>query len=113
MFLEVASHFAVNGTFHAYEHRDEIKKLWSKVVYYLKNGRLSVLVIGPGGDGIALPEFLRRRRSHTSPDSCGLRRPHQIQNLREADDTLNHGARLLGHNTQTSGSEFSLPANSD
>ena len=51
MFLEIASHVAVNGSFQAYEHRGEIAKAWGKFVYFIKHGKLSILVVGPGGVG--------------------------------------------------------------
>jgi len=70
MFLEIATHAAVTGAFEAYEHREDVSELWNKVLYRIKNGKLVVLVVGPGGVGkTTLSNFLGSPRLKLAPSA--------------------------------------------
>ena len=67
MFIEIATHAAITGTFQAYEHSKELHELWSKFHYFIKHKKLSVLIIGPGGVGKTTLSHFLAHPSHKVP----------------------------------------------
>jgi energy-coupling factor transporter ATP-binding protein EcfA2 len=68
MFIEILSHAAVTSAFEAYAHSKEITQTWTKIKYYLRHGKLSVLVIGAGGVGKStLTQFLSKPIDKVTP----------------------------------------------
>lgn len=69
MFLEIATHAAITGAFEAYGHRHELKTQWNRISYQLKHGKLSILIIGPGGAGKStLSQFICDPSTKTPPN---------------------------------------------
>lgn len=70
MFIEIATDVAITGAVKAYEHRSDIAKWWNRFTYVLKQGKLTILVVGPGGVGKStLSKFLYTPSLKIPPDA--------------------------------------------
>lgn len=69
MFIEIATHGAITGSFAAYENRHKIIEMWDKCRYWMKNGTLRIAVLGPGGVGkTTLSQFLADPEKKLPPE---------------------------------------------